>query len=288
MGMVNTFRASVMQAFDFHSHSIYSDGSLTPEALCDLAFRNGVTRLALTDHDSIQGLAEARAAAEKLGMALVNGVEMSVIWEKTLLHVVGLNIDHENPDLLEGLAAQAKARGIRARAIADKLAELKLGDSWESVLAMAGGDPDRVGRTHFARYLLESGAVRTLQQAFDRYLGTGKPAAMLIPWADLTTAIGWIEGAGGVSVLAHPARYGLSATKTRAMLAAFKAAGGRAMEVSTANERPNVVANLAQLAQRHDLHASQGSDYHGAHMPWIKLGCFAPLPAGCKGVWELF
>lgn len=277
-----------MPTDDFHTHSHYSDGSLSPTALCELAARNGVTRLALTDHDSVEGLAEAGVAATAAGIALIPGVEISAMWEKTLLHVVGLNIDPTNPVLREGLRVQAGARGQRARDMAERLSALGLGDTWDNVLARADGDANRIGRTHFAQALLANGKVRNLQQAFDRYLGTGKPAAMPISWVDLPTAIRWIEGAGGVSVLAHPARYAMSATRLRGLLGVFRECGGRAMEVATANERPNVVAQLAQLAQRNGLLASQGSDYHGAHMPWIHLGRFPDLPAGCEPVSSAF
>jgi predicted metal-dependent phosphoesterase TrpH len=174
--MLNSFLPSVMPAIDLHSHSLYSDGSLAPGDLCRLAADRGVEILALTDHDSIRGLPEAAEAAAACGLRLINGVEISALWGNTLVHVLGLNVDIRNIALQENLNTQAGARGKRARLIADRLAALGKGESWEFVLAAAEGDADRVGRTHFARYLMDSGHVRNLQQAFTRFLGDGKPA----------------------------------------------------------------------------------------------------------------
>lgn len=277
-----------MPSIDLHCHSLYSDGSQSPQQLVEMAAINGVAVLALTDHDSVRGLAEARQAGQALGVRIINGVEISAIWNQQLIHIVGLNIDPDHPALTAGLAEQAQARGKRGRLIADKLSALGIEGSWPAVLAMADGDENRVGRAHFAQYLVNTGTVNQMQRAFDKYLGTGKPAAVAMPWTDMVTALGWIKAAGGVAVLAHPARYGLSQTKLRALLTDFRQAGGEAMEVNTANERPNIVQNLAALAQRFELYASQGSDYHGANMPWLKLGRFAELPAGCQPVWDKF
>ena len=277
-----------MPSVDLHCHSLYSDGSQTPEQLVEQAAAVGVTMLALTDHDSTQGLVPARIAAEQLGVRLINGVEISAMWQKQLIHIVALNINPENPILQAGLHEQQLARGKRGRMIADKLEDLGVKNCWQEVLKLVDNDENRVGRAHFAQYLVNIGRVKQLQQAFDKYLGNGKPAAVPMPWAEMNTAITWIKAAGGVAVLAHPARYGISQTKLRLLLADFKVAGGEAMEVSTANEKPNVILNLAALAQRFGLDASQGSDYHGVNMPWLKLGKFAELPAGCQPVWRRF
>ncbi|PTQ89567.1 PHP domain-containing protein [Agitococcus lubricus] len=277
-----------MPVIDLHSHSLYSDGTESPSDLVAQAAAAGVEMLALTDHDSVAGLAEAQAAAKQQGICLVNGVELSAIWQQQLVHIIGLNINPQHPTLVAGLAQQAQARAKRARLIADKLQLLGLGESWPSVLAMADGDANRIGRAHFAQYLLAQGHVNQLQKAFDKYLATGKPAAVPMPWIDLSTAVQWIREAGGVPVLAHPARYGLSQTKLRALLADFVAVGGQAMEVSTANEKTNIIQNLAALAQRFNLHASQGSDFHGNTMTWLRLGRFSELPEQCRPVWHLF
>lgn len=277
-----------MPSIDLHCHSLYSDGSQSPQQLVEQAAAAGVKVLALTDHDSTRGLAEAHAAGQQFGVRIINGVEISAIWNQTLIHIVGLNIDPQAPQLQAGLAIQAQARGQRARLIAARLAALGVEDCWPAVLALAGGDENRVGRAHFAQHLVNIGKVPHQQRAFDKYLGTGKPAAAPMPWTDMISAINWIKTAGGVAVLAHPARYDLSKTKLRTLLVEFRQAGGEAMEVSTASEKPNVVQNLALLAERFDLYASQGSDYHGVNMPWLKLGRFAELPENTRPVWSKF
>lgn len=277
-----------MPSVDLHCHSLYSDGSQTPTQLVEQAAAAGVTMLALTDHDSTHGLAEARLAAETVGIRFINGVEISAMWQKQLIHIIALNINPETPLLKSGLQEQQLARAKRGRMIAEKLEYLGIENCWQGVLALVDHDENRVGRAHFAQYLVNIGKIKQLQQAFDKYLGNGKPAAVPMPWTDMTTAISWIKAAGGVAVLAHPARYGLSQTKLRLLLADFQQVGGDAMEVSTANEKPNVILNLAALAQRFGLYASQGSDYHGINMPWLKLGKFSELPVGCKPIWETF
>lgn len=277
-----------MPSIDLHCHSLYSDGTQTPQQLVQQALDAGVEVLALTDHDTVLGLPFAHQAAHATSLKIIDGVEISAIWNKQLVHIIGLNINVTQPDLVAGLAQQAQARAKRGQLIAEKLEAMAIKDTWPAVLALAEGNPNRVGRAHFAQVLVNMGLVSTQQKAFDKYLGTGKPATVAMPWTELQTAINWISGAGGVAVLAHPARYGLSQTKLRLLLADFKAAGGHAMEVSTANEKPNIIQNLAALAQRFELYASQGSDYHGINMPWLKLGRFAPLPLTCKPVWQLF
>lgn len=276
-----------MPSIDLHCHSFFSDGTQSPSQLVQQALAAQLQYLALTDHDSINGLAEAHQAAQGTNLTIINGVEISAVWQKQLIHIVGLGIDRQNTNLLAGLAEQAQARAKRGKLIAEKLAQLGIKDTWPEVLALAEGDENRVGRAHFAQCLLNRGIVNNLQKAFDKYLATGKPAAVPMPWTDMLTAIAWIQQAGGVAVLAHPARYNLSQTKLRALLVDFKQAGGQAMEVNTANEKVNVINNLAALSQRFELYASQGSDYHGTTMPWLKLGHFAQQPSICQPVWQL-
>ncbi len=276
-----------MPLIDLHSHSHYSDGSLSPAELVARAHARGVTTLALTDHDSVAGVAEAQAAAASLGLSIVPALELSALWRKHNVHIVGLGVDTEHTGLTQALAAQAGARGRRALAIAECFEKLKMPGSYEAALALAG-NPESISRTHFAQWLMSSGKITAMQQAFDRYLGQGKKADVPIPWMPLEQAIAVIRAAGGLPVLAHPGRYGLSKTKLRELLAEFKALGGAAMEVATATEKPDTVRYLGQLSQQFELHASQGSDYHGSHMPWIELGRFPALPAGCLPVWSLW
>lgn len=276
-----------MPVFDLHSHSRYSDGSLTPAELVARAQARGVTSLALTDHDSVRGVPEAQAAGRELGVEIIPAVELSSVWRHWTVHVVGLGLDIHEPALEQALALQAGARGRRAMQIAESFERLKLPGSYAAALALAG-DPDSISRTHFAQWLLETGKVTSMQQAFDRYLGQGKPADVPLPWMPLEEAVAVIRGAGGHAVLAHPGRYSLTRTKMRELIQAFKAAGGAAMEVATATEKPDMVRYLGQLSQQFELHASQGSDYHGSHMPWIELGRFPAMPPACKPVWLLW
>jgi predicted metal-dependent phosphoesterase TrpH len=277
-----------MPVIDLHCHSRHSDGELTPTALVARARERGVTALALTDHDSVLGIAEATAAGLEQGVELIPAVELSAIWRHWTIHVVGLRLDISNPALTEALALQAGARGRRARQIAERFDHIGIPGSYEAALALAGNNPDSISRTHFAQWLLAQGRTTSMQQAFDRYLGSGKPADVALPWMPLADAIAVIKGAGGHAVLAHPGRYSLTKTKLRELLTVFKEAGGEGMEVATATEKPDMVRYLGQLSQQFGLLASQGSDYHGSHMPWIELGRFPALPAGCTPVWTLW
>lgn len=273
-----------MPVIDLHSHSQCSDGSLSPADLVALAVRAGVKALALTDHDSVDGIREAQIAAEGTGLTLIAGVELSAIWGVHNIHVVGLQVDIENPILKAGLAQQAGARAERGRQMGAKLEALGLKGAYEGALALASS-PDGLSRTHMAQWLFDAGHVSTIQQAFDKYLGPRKPAAVPMPWASLADVVAWIKASGGVAVVAHPGRYDMSRTKMRQLLADFKALGGDGMEVATATEKPDMVAYLGRLSQQLELLASQGSDYHGKPAPWIALGRFPTLPAGCVPIW---
>lgn len=274
-----------MPAVDLHTHSICSDGALTPADLVARACAAGVKVMALTDHDSVSGVPEATAAARACGMTLLPGLELSTLWKGMSVHIVGLGVDIGSQGLVDGLERQAKARGERAKAIAERLAKARQPGAYEAVLALAGGDPDRISRTHFAQWLLEKGAVSSMQGAFDKYLGMGKPADVPMPWLDLPSAVSLIRSAGGTAILAHPGRYPLTRTKLRTLITLFKEAGGEALEVATATEKPDIVRYLGQLCTQFGMEASQGSDFHGPHMPWIQLGRFPELPAECRPVW---
>lgn len=275
-----------MPLVDLHCHSHCSDGALSPTDLVARAAAAGVNVLALTDHDSVRGVPEAMAAAEVHGMQLLPGLELSSNWQGHSVHVVGLGVDITHPSLVAGLALQADARARRGRAIAERLEKHRMPGAWEGALALAGNDPDRVSRTHFSQWLLAEGKVNSLQGAFDKWLGAGKPGDVPMPWPELEPALALIREAGGTAVLAHPGRYPLSRTKMRSLITAFAAAGGEAMEVATATEKPDMVRYLGQLSVQFGLEASQGSDFHGPHMPWIQLGRFPAMPAGCKPVWQ--
>lgn len=270
---------------DLHLHSTASDGSLSPAALVRAAHGQGVTALALTDHDTTAGLAEAADAARELGIRFIPGVELSASWERKTLHVVGLNIAPNTPVLREGLARHAAERARRAQLIARRLASAGLPGLLEQARTYGAG---MVTRAHFARALCDLGHVKTPADAFRRYLGRGKPAHVSGRWAGLAEAVGWIRAAGGVAVLAHPLRYKLTRSWLQRLLLAFKAAGGGALEIVGGNSTPQEIRTLTGHALRQGLAGSVGSDYHGPEMAWSRPGRLLPLPAAVTPVWALW
>lgn len=272
---------------DLHCHSTLSDGLLPPADLVRLAARNGVTLLSLTDHDETSGLAAAREAASRTGIDFVGGVEISVSWRGHTLHVVGLRIDEANATLSEGLASIRDAREIRAHRIAEELARVGIEESLEGARRQAT-NPALISRTHFARFLVERNRARDVKSVFQRFLARGKPGYVAHEWIGLEKAVGWIVASGGVAVVAHPARYGLSVHETDQLLMDFREAGGRAVEVVTASHTPDQVIRYTHLALKFDLAASRGSDYHGPGESRVEPGKLAALPPRLKPVWELF
>jgi len=273
--------------YDLHNHSTCSDGLLTPTQLMELAVRTGANPIALTDHDTVAGLAEARAAAEMLGVELVNGVEISVSWGETTLHIVGLDIDPQAEALAAGLQAIREGRLERGRQIAVALDRLGIEGTYEGALALAK-NKTMLGRTHFARHLLERGAVKDMQRAFDRYLIKGKPAYVAHQWAQLEDAVAWIRAANGVAVLAHPGRYQLGRDEMRRLLARFKDLGGAAIEVVTGSHTREHYATYRKLALEFGLAASRGSDYHGPGESSFQPGKLPQLHESLTPVWSLW
>jgi predicted metal-dependent phosphoesterase TrpH len=270
--------------FDLHNHSTSSDGLLSPSQLLELGARQGVQAMALTDHDTVDGLEEAAQAARRLGIEFVNGVEISVSWGETTVHVVGLAFDPGSAVLVNGLQSIRDGRLGRGRLMAEALGKLGIPGTLEAALALAG-DEKRLSRTHFARHLAESGAVRDAQQAFDKYLGKGKPAFVRHQWASLEDAMAWILGAGGVAVLAHPGRYGLKPLGRATLLDEFKRLGGEAIEVVTGSHRPEEYATWRRVAEEYGFLASRGSDFHGPGESPVMPGGLPPLPASLVPVW---
>lgn len=275
--------ASMFNPYDLHSHSTASDGTLSPAALVRLADTAGVGVLALTDHDTTAGVAEAAGAAEALNITLLAGVEISVTWSCQTVHIVGLNVDPENANLQAGLQSLREFRDWRAEEIGRRLHKCGIEHAYEDALAHSNGI--LVSRTHFARMLVERGIVEDERKVFKHYLVKGKPGYVAGDWAKLETAIGWIHGAGGQAVVAHPARYKMTRTKLRRMLGEFRELGGEAIEVvSGSHSRDDSVA-MAKHAADFNLLASAGSDFHNPENPWVALGRLPMLPAGCKPVW---
>ncbi len=272
--------------YDLHCHSLVSDGELSPTELVRYAHGCGVEVLALTDHDATAGCAEAAAEANRLGLVFVSGVEISVTWGKHLLHIVGLNFDVENAALQTGLAGLRHQRTGRAVEIARRLAKLGIDGALDGAQTYVNGQI--LSRTHFARFLLDNGYVKTMQTAFDRYLGDGKKAYVASEWVSLAEAVAWIRSAGGHAVIAHPARYKLSATKLRRLFDEFKQLGGAGLEVISGRQNINITKNMTDYAKKYELRASIGSDYHGPSQTWSKMGQIPLLPDACEPVWELW
>lgn len=276
-----------MSEFDLHSHSTRSDGLLPPSELVTRAARRGVRVLALTDHDDTGGLAEARASADDAGITLVNGVEISVTWNDQTVHVVGLGIDPDHPELACGLADIRDGRRGRAERIAGELEMAGVEGSLAGARAHVT-NPDLIGRTHFARFLVERGHARDLQGVFRKFLASGKPGYVPHQWASLEQATGWIRASGGMAVLAHPGRYRLVEQERCSLFAAFKDAGGAAVEVVTGSHTPDQFVSYAGYARRFGLLASAGSDFHGQGEGRRDLGDLPGLPAGCTPIWTEF
>ena len=271
---------------DLHSHSTVSDGMLAPAALAQRAHANGVTLWALTDHDEVGGLAEAAQAARALGMDFLNGVEISVSYAGKTVHIVGLGIDPSNAALLEGLAHTRSGRGQRARDMAHKLEGMGISGAYAGAVALAG-NPQLLSRTHLARYVVAQGHCSSMQQVFDRYLGDNGPAFVPHQWAKLADAVGWIRGAGGVAVIAHPGRYGFNATAEWSLFTDFVAAGGQGLEVATGSHRPDELPTYADLGRQFKLAHSCGSDFHGSKESRHDLGHYPQISLKLPAVWDL-
>lgn len=270
---------------DLHCHSCVSDGELAPEAVVERAHANRVDVLALTDHDEVAGLSAAAARAKQLGLQFVPGVEISVTWAAQTVHIVGLQINMRDARLIEGLAATRKGRDRRAAQIAQELEAAGFAGALEAALKHAG-NPDLVSRTHFARFLVEVGAAPNVSAVFDHYLSPGKPGYIPMQWATLQNAITWIQGAGGMAVLAHPGRYNYSPTAFGALYDEFRQLGGTGIEVVTGSHSPDQYAEYTQVAQQYGFLASRGSDFHAPGEGRVDLGQLPPLPAGLKPVWH--
>jgi len=274
-----------MLNIDLHCHSNVSDGVLAPAAVAARAHANGVQVWALTDHDEVDGIAAARAAAQALGMQHVAGVEISITWGGETVHIVGLQIDETNTALVQGLAATRGGREQRAHAMAEQLAAVGIPDAFEGALKFVG-NPALISRTHFARHIVEQRICSDVSEVFRRYLTEGKPGYVPHRWATLTDTIGWIRGAGGIAVIAHPGRYHFSALAQDALFDEFKQLGGSAIEVVTGSHTPDQYAEYAKLAQRYGFLASRGSDFHAPGESRIDLGRLPPLPDGLTPVWH--
>ena len=275
-------------AADLHSHSTVSDGVLTPREVVERAASHGVELYSLTDHDEVAGLAEADATARGLRLPFVHGVEVSVTWASTTVHVVGLGIDPDHRPLQQALSQVRSGRTDRARQMAEGLAAAGIEDAYDGALRFVR-NPELISRTHFARHLVETGVCRDVRDVFRRYLVPGKPGYVPHEWAHLDEAVQWIGAAGGVAVLAHPGRYKVGELKLHELVREFKETGGTALEVVTSNHTPDQTRRFARMAGEMELEASRGSDFHGpGEAENVELGAVAPLPPGLIPVWHRF
>jgi predicted metal-dependent phosphoesterase TrpH len=270
---------------DLHSHSRFSDGTLSPTALAQRANRKGVELWALTDHDEVIGQAEAAAAAQSLGMDYLTGVEVSVTFAGETVHIVGLGFDASHDELNAGLASTRSGRLVRARAMADGLQQVGLAGAFEGALRYVS-NPALVSRTHFARWLVESGVCADTNSVFRRYLTEGKPGFVPHRWAGLGDAVHWITQAGGVAVIAHPGRYKLTVNEEFALFSEFKAHGGQGVEVLTGSHGHADVNKYSGMALEFGLLASRGSDFHSPEESRIDLGALPDLPGSLTPVWQ--
>ena len=270
---------------DLHCHSNISDGTHAPAWLAQRAHSRGVDLWALTDHDEVSGVAEAAATARTLGLPFLPGVEISVTWEEKTIHIVGLGIDENHTGLLQGLQQTRAGRVQRGQAMAAQLEARGIQGVWEGALKYVG-NPELVARPHLARYLVETGVCRSVGEVFLHYLKEGKPGFVPHQWASLPDALQWIHAAGGMAVVAHPARYAFSPNQERAFFDEFAALGGQAVEVVTAAHTSAEAAHFGALALQRNLYASCGSDFHDPNENRIDLGALSPLPEGLTPVWR--
>lgn len=270
---------------DLHCHSTASDGLLPPKEVAQRAAANGVQVWALTDHDELSGLDEARTEAERLGMQFISGVEISVTWAGRTVHIVGLNVDDHQVELNDELAYIRKGREQRAQQIGEKLEKLGIAKAYEGALRYVS-NPSLISRTHFARFLVEEGHCANMGEVFKRYLGDHKAAYVPMQWATLAQSVNWIRGAGGKAIIAHPGRYEFTPVQFGALFDEFKALGGVGIEVVTGSHRADQYAEYAQVARHYGFEVSCGSDFHAPGEGRLDLGALPPSPTDLPTVWD--
>jgi 3',5'-nucleoside bisphosphate phosphatase len=276
---------SILNA-DLHCHSVVSDGTMTPEALAARAAANGVELWALTDHDEIGGQQRAAAAANAHGMKYLTGTEISVTFAGETVHILGLGFDPDNHSMVQGLSETRNGREARAHEMSEQLAQVGIKDAYEGALKYAG-NPELISRTHFARFLVETGVCQETSEVFRKYLIEGKPGYVPHRWASLKDAVRWITGAGGMAVVAHPARYKFTANEEFALFSEFRAHGGQGVEVVTGSHTVAEYVKYAETAREFGLAASRGSDFHSPGESRTDLGQLPYLPGELTPVWEM-
>jgi len=271
---------------DLHCHSVVSDGTLTPEALALRAKSNGVDLWSLTDHDEIGGQSRAITAAQSVGLRYLTGTEISVSFAGKTVHIVGLGFDHTQPSMVEGLLATRGGRELRARDMSAQLERVGIRGAYEGALKYVG-NPELISRTHFARFLVETGVCSDTSEVFRKYLTDGKPGFVEHKWASLGDAVRWITQAKGIAVIAHPARYSFSPNEEYALITEFIAHGGKAIEVVTGSHTDAEASRYAEVAREFNLLASRGSDFHSPEESRLDLGSLPALPSDLTPVWSV-
>jgi predicted metal-dependent phosphoesterase TrpH len=274
-----------MTRYDLHCHSTCSDGLLSPTDVVRRAAARGVEVLALTDHDELAGLAEARDAAREAGIGFIPGSELSVTWRDTTLHVVGLGVDPDNEALADGLDNVRRGRDVRARRIGDALAHAGIPDAFEGALTYVTS-ARLVSRTHFARFLIEAGHARDMKDVFRRYLSKGNPGYVAHAWPTLDEAVTWIHDAGGRAVIAHPGRCKIDRGARKELFAEFRDLGGDAIEVISPSHDSAQYREFAEFARTFGLRGSCGTDFHGEGESHVDFGDLPPLPPRVEPVWQ--
>ncbi len=272
--------------FDLHTHTNISDGKLSPSELIERAKQLHVDVLSITDHDSVAGY-ENLPVDSSDSIKLVAGIEFSSRWRNNNIHIIGLNIDLKNNDLLESINHQQKVRIERAEIIIEKLSKkLKTEISFKEIIKSAHNN--NVGRPHIAEYLVKNNLSKDVKHAFEKYLGSGKMGDLKTNWLDMQTIINVILSSGGIAVIAHPGKYKFTRTKLLELVDDFRNCGGQAMEVISGKQPTQLTGNLVKIAELKDLYSSCGSDFHQPGQSWTELGQFESLPKNCKAIWELF
>lgn len=265
--------------YDYHSHTTASDGDLTPTQLVQKAAAAGVQSFAITDHDTVAGLAEAQQAAQSLDLELISGVELSVVWEKNEFHMVALGMDINAPRFAELIAEQQASRAKRAKKMGERLDKAcGIENSYAEACALANSDAP--GRPHFAQWLVAANQVRDTEHAFNRFLKAGRSGFVKTPWVSMEDAINIVNDCGGVAVLAHPTRYNLTRMKLRRALAEFCTYGGKGLEVALPRLSPQQEALLYDCLNEFPLYASGGTDFHSPKQKWLTLGRLPALREG--------
>lgn len=274
-----------MLKIDLHCHSTISDGLFTPTQIIEHAASRHIQVLALTDHDDVAGIEEASVAAREKNITFIAGVEISVTWQNKTLHILGLGIDPQSSSLVNGLSTIREGRIGRAQNIARQLDKFGIHGSFEGAQAYASKGK-LIGRTHFARFLVEKGHAKDVRSVFKKYLVKGKPGYVSHQWASLSDAVNWINSSGGQAVIAHPGRYQLNKRLLESLLNEFQALGGLGIEIVSPSHSPEQIQLFAQYSNRLNLFASCGSDFHGPGESHFDLGQIPPLPANCTPIWQ--